>query len=121
MFSGCTSSSATYNGSQMSFQYPSDCEVKEVRSLNGTMVMVNKDSKTEVSVRVINNSTETKNVIANSSTYRGQETIGGVVCDVYSNSEGLHNYFFQKNGKNIRVWCGGLYKDTAKQIIQTIQ
>jgi uncharacterized lipoprotein YehR (DUF1307 family) len=123
MISGCTSSSSakTYNGSQMSFQYPSDCEVKEIGSENGTFVRVNKDSKTEAAVRIMDNPTETKNAIASSSTYKGQETISGVVCDVYKDSSGIYNYFFQKNGKNILVFSGDLSTDTAKQIIETIQ
>lgn len=125
LVSGCTSSSSssgkTYNGSQMSFQYPSDCEVKEIGSENGTFVRVNKDSKTEAAVRIMDNPAETKNAVASSSTYKGQETIGGAVCDIYKDSDGIYNYFFQKNGKNILVFSGDLSTDTAKQIIETIQ
>ena len=125
LVSGCTSSSSssgkTYNGSQMSFQYPSDCEVKEIGSENGTFVRVNKDSKTEAAVRIVDNPTETKDAVASSSTYKGQETISGVVCDVYKDSSGIYDYFFQKNGKNILVFSGDLSTDTAKQIIETLQ
>ena len=127
LVSGCTSTSSssssgkTYNGSQMSFQYPSDCEVKEIGSENGTFVRVNKDSKTEAAVRIMDNPTETKDAVASSSTYKGQETISGVVCDVYKDSSGIYDYFFQKNGKNILVFSGDLSTDTAKQIIETIQ
>ena len=128
LVSGCTSSSSsssssakTYNGSQMSFQYPSDCEVKEIGSENGTFVRVNKDSKTEAAVRIMDNPAETKNAVASSSTYKGQETIGGAVCDIYKDSDGIYNYFFQKNGENILVFSGDLSTDTAKQIIETIQ
>jgi hypothetical protein len=125
LVSGCTSSSSssgkTYNGSQMSFQYPSDCEVKEIGSENGTFVRVNKDSKTEAAVRIVDNPTETKDAVASSSTYKGQETISGVVCDVYKDPSGIYNYFFQKNCKNILVFSGDLSTDTAKQIIETLQ
>nr|WP_319372450.1 hypothetical protein [uncultured Methanobacterium sp.] len=124
--SGCTSTSAsTYNGSQMSFQYPSDSQIKELGSAHdGSSVAVKKDNKTEAAVTILSDLESAKVNMTAGSDYtksQGQQTINGVSCAVYKTTDGIYYYLFEKNGKQFSVMCGDASQDVAKQIIQTIK
>lgn len=133
--SGCSQSYSTFNGTIMSFQYPSDCNVKELTSNEfqysvtpkNHSVSVEKNGKIVVIERV-NSSMADESLVISSYGYKYNGNFtnkeSGIQYTKYDSPDPDYDenvFLFEKEGKVFKISGQVADQNTIEKIIETIQ